>query len=45
MKQEVTRMHKGTNGPGGKVQEAWSLDDVVYQTTIKETIFENIKDV
>lgn len=45
MKQEVTRMHKGGTGPGGKVQEAWSLDDVVYQTIIKEREFELIKDV
>jgi len=29
-------MHKGGTGPGGKVQEAWSLDDVVYHTVIKE---------
>jgi hypothetical protein len=36
MKQEVTRMHKGGPGPGGKMQEAWSLDDVTYVTIIKE---------
>lgn len=45
MKQEVTRMHKGGPGPGGKVQEAWSLDDVVYHTIIKDKEYENIKDI
>ena len=33
MKQEVTRNHKKGDGKGG---EAWSLDDVVYSTTVKE---------
>lgn len=42
MKQEVTRMHsgKGINVGGGRPQgkdtEFWSLDDVVYLTTVKE---------
>ena len=40
MKQEVTRMHKG----GGKEKEAWSLDDVLYHTVVKEHTFEQIKD-
>ncbi len=38
-------MHKGGPGPGGKVQEAWSLDDVTYFTVIKEREYELIKDV
>jgi len=32
MKQEVTRMHRGGKGPGGKETEAWSLDEVSYFT-------------
>jgi dynein heavy chain, axonemal len=37
MKQEVTRMHK-TGKPigGGQIEPPWSLDDVVYQSTVKE---------
>jgi len=46
MKQEVTRMHKGGGGGGrDKAQEAWSLDDVIYFTAVKEHTFEQIKDV
>ena len=41
MKQEVTRMHKGKE-KGEK--EAWSLDDVVYMTQVKDKDYENIKD-
>ena len=40
MKQEVTRMHKKPE----KGQEAWSLDDVVYKTEVKEKDFESIKE-
>jgi len=49
MKQEVTRMHKGP-APGAvgrgadKDKEAWSLDDVIYHTVVKEHNFEQIKD-
>jgi len=49
MKQEVTRMHKGPapGAPGrgaDKDKEAWSLDDVIYHTVVKEHNFEQIKD-
>ena len=40
MKQEVTRMHKKPE----KGQEAWSLDDVIYKTEVKEKDFESIKE-
>lgn len=36
-------MHKG-NRPGDKDKEAWSLDDVAYNTQVKEKEFEMIKD-
>jgi len=45
MKQEVTRMHKGQKGPGGKDQEAWSLDDVSYFTQVKEKEYDMIRDI
>ena len=38
MKQEVTRLHKPK--PGEKEKDSWSLDDVVYQTNVKESNFE-----
>ena len=44
MKQEVTRMHKGTNVRGGD-KEAWSLDDVIYYTQVREHSIEMIKDI
>ena len=36
-------MHKVK--PGDKGGESWSLDDVTYQTQVKEREFENIKDI
>lgn len=36
MKQEVTRMHKKAE----KGQEAWSLDDVIYKTEVREREYE-----
>jgi len=49
MKQEVTRMHSGKGivqggRPQGKDQDFWSLDDVVYLTTVKEREYDLIKD-
>ncbi|CAK75138.1 unnamed protein product (macronuclear) [Paramecium tetraurelia] len=41
VKQEVTRMHKGK--PGDK--DAWSLDDVVQSTQVKEREYEQIRDI
>jgi len=41
MKQEVTRMHKKPD----KKEEAWSLDDVVYSTQVKEKEYEMIRDI
>lgn len=32
MKQEVTRMHKPK--PGEKEKDSWSLDDMIYHTTV-----------
>lgn len=45
MKQEVTRMHK-TGKPlgGGQVEPPWSLDDVVYSTTVKEKDQDQIRE-
>lgn len=36
MKQEVTRMHKVGKPVGGQIEAPWSLDDVIYTTTVKE---------
>ena len=36
-------MHKVK--PGDKEKESWSLDDVVYSTTVKEKDYESIKDI
>jgi len=41
MKQEVTRMHKKPDKTG----DAWSLDDVAYNTAVKEREFEKIHDI
>ena len=35
MKQEVTRMHKTVKVTGSQVEQPWSLDDVLYSTTVK----------
>lgn len=44
MKQEVTRMHKTVRVTGSQVEQPWSLDDVLYSTTVKEKEAEAIKE-
>jgi dynein heavy chain len=45
MKQEVTRMHKNPKSiGGGQIEQAWSLDDVSYSTTVREKEQDQIRE-
>jgi hypothetical protein len=37
-------MHKNPKQTGGVQEQAWSLDDVVYSTTVKEKDQDQIRD-